>query len=286
MVKKIVKHSKNPHSKNPHSRHMQNQKQGTHHKKVSQKVSHQTHRAHLEHPEYQKHRKTQNHSKSKKVSRPVKNRKQQPRKQSSSNSYQKDDYESDIDEFDDADFDSEIDDRADLEDGIAEDGDDDDIIDDDDDINADIDAEIDENVDETELDRRKAINDKNFIRLKDKIMKWLDNDDKIKELNLVLKKYKQAKKEQEEFIIDMITRMGVDDRKIDVHNDDNQLRGRVYRHKSVTKGAIKEDIIKKALMEAIQDETKVNQLVKKIESKRPINERYYLKRTKGNKDGE
>jgi len=82
----------------------------------------------------------------------------------------------------------------------------------------------------------------------------------------------------------MITKLGMEDNKIDVHDENNNIRSRVYRHKSVTKGSLKEDIIKDALMEAIRDEKKVDQLVKKIESKRPINERYYLKRTKGNQD--
>lgn len=126
--------------------------------------------------------------------------------------------------------------------------------------------------------------DKTRQRLKNKIVEWLDSDDKIKILNTRTKKYKDAKKEQEETIISIITKLGMDDNKIDVHDDNDNLRSRVYKHKSVTKGSLKEDIIKDALMEAIRDEKKVDQLVKKIESKRPINERYYLKRTKGNKD--
>ena len=121
-------------------------------------------------------------------------------------------------------------------------------------------------------------------KLKNKINSWLDYDDKIKELNGKTKKYKDAKKQQEDTIISMITKLGMEDNKIDVTDNKDQLRGRVYRYRSVTKGGLKEDIIKDALMEAIRDEKKVDQLVKKIESKRPINERYYLKRTKGNKD--
>jgi len=121
-------------------------------------------------------------------------------------------------------------------------------------------------------------------RLKRKINGWLDYDDKIKELNVKAKKYKDAKKQQEEEIIRMITKLGMEDKKIDVHDNNNEMRGRVYRHKSVTKGALKEEIVKNALLEVIRDEKKVDQLIKKIDSKRPINERYYLKRTKGNKD--
>lgn len=142
----------------------------------------------------------------------------------------------------------------------------------------------DDQIDEEERISEQKITDKDFMRLKEKIMRWLDNDDKIKEMNQKIKKYKDTKKEQEKIIIEMITKMGVEDKKIDVHDENQQLKGRVYRHKSVTKGAIKEDIIKKALMEAIRDEKKVDQLVKKIDSKRSITERYYLKRTKGNKE--
>ena len=128
------------------------------------------------------------------------------------------------------------------------------------------------------------LEDKTKERLKGKIMEWLDYDDKIKILNAKAKRYKDAKKQQEELILKMISKLGVNDTKIDVHNDENEFCGRVYRHKSSTKGALKEDIIKDALMEVFRDEKKVVQLLKKIDSKRPINERYYLKRTKGNKD--
>ena len=132
--------------------------------------------------------------------------------------------------------------------------------------------------------KRKKLDDKTVQRLKKKIVDWLDYDDKIKTLNAKSKKYKDAKKQQEELIIKMITKLEVEDMKIDVHDNENNFRSRVYRHKSVTKEALKEKIIKDALMEAIHDEKKVDQLCKKIESKRPVKERYYLKRTKGNKN--
>ncbi len=130
----------------------------------------------------------------------------------------------------------------------------------------------------------RTIDDKTKQRLKSKIGDWLDYDDKIKVLNAKTKKYKDAKKQQEELIIKMLTKLEMGDTKIDVTDNKNNFRSRVYRHKSVTKEALKENIIKDALMEAIHDEKKVDQLVKKIDSKRPIKERYYLKRTKGNKN--
>lgn len=129
-----------------------------------------------------------------------------------------------------------------------------------------------------------ALCDKTKEHLKNKIDDWLDCDDKIKLLNTKLKQIKDEKKAQEDFIIKVITKLGMDDQKIDIHDKDKQLRSRVYKHKSVTKGAYKENIIKDALMEAIRDEKKVDNLLKKIDSKRPLNERTYLKRTKGTKE--
>jgi hypothetical protein len=160
------------------------------------------------------------------------------------------------------------------EDEVIEDEVNDEVIDDDDEVIEDVE----------EVRPKIKLADKTRERLKKKIVEWLDCDDKIKTLNTRTKKYKDAKKQQEDVIIKMITKLGMEDNKIDVHDNNDNLRSRVYRHKSVTKGSLKEDIIKDALMEAIRDEKKVDQLVKKIESKRPINERYYLKRTKGNKD--
>jgi hypothetical protein len=119
-------------------------------------------------------------------------------------------------------------------------------------------------------------------RLKGIILQWINNDDRIKEMNAQLKELKDAKKVQEETILKMLVNLGMDKDAVDVKDDDGQFRGRVYRQKSTTKGALKEDTIKAALMELFQNEKKVDQMVKKIESKRPINERYYLKRTKGN----
>lgn len=132
--------------------------------------------------------------------------------------------------------------------------------------------------------KRIRLEEKTKEHLKNKLNNWLDYDDKIKELNKKIKKYKDEKKQQEEFIIKVITNLGIGEKKIDVQDKNNQFRSRVYRHKSITKAALKDNIIKDALMEAIRDEKKVDHLIKKIDSKRPINERYYLKRTKGNKN--
>ncbi len=117
--------------------------------------------------------------------------------------------------------------------------------------------------------------------LKQKITIWMDNDDKIKELSDKIKKYRKDKKTQEEIILDIIEKVGLKDKKLDVWNGDNELRGRVYRHKSITRGTLNNDIIKEALMEVMGNEVRVNELIKKIESKRKPKQRYYLKRTRG-----
>ena len=79
----------------------------------------------------------------------------------------------------------------------------------------------------------------------------------------------------------MIERMGMEQQRLDVTDKSGNVRARVYRHKSVTKASIKEDLLKDTLMEIHQNEKKVDQIIKKIDSKRQLNERFYLKRTKG-----
>lgn len=150
--------------------------------------------------------------------------------------------------------------------------------------NCDIHDSVHRDENQEEQEQEVELNDIIKNRLKKKIISWMDYDDKIKQLNTKTKKYKDAKKQQEELIIDMINKLGIGSKKLAVNDENNNFRGDVYRYKSITKGAIKEDIIKDALMEAIRNEDKVNQLIKKIDSKRPINERYYLKRTNKNKD--
>jgi len=145
------------------------------------------------------------------------------------------------------------------------------------------DSESEQNDDEEIKMENNQTNEKVKERLKKKILEWLDYDDKIKELNNKSKKIKNAKKREEEIIMKMITKLGMDGAKIDV-KDKNNLKSRVYKYKSVTKGPINAEIIKRTLMEGMINEKKADHFVKKkIENTRPINENYYLKRTKGEK---
>jgi hypothetical protein len=144
-----------------------------------------------------------------------------------------------------------------------------------------VEEEEEEELEDIENEPAPEIDARTAAKLKRKINEWLDYDEHIKEMTGKMKKYKDAKKKEEESIIEMITNLGLDQSKIDVHDKKGAIRSRVYRQKSVTKEALKESIIKDALMETIQNEKTVNQLLKKIDSKRPVKERFYLKRTKG-----
>ena len=130
-----------------------------------------------------------------------------------------------------------------------------------------------------EIEDSKPIPTAAIGKLKEKILSWVSNDDKIKEMTKKMKAYKDQKKEQEATILKLIEKLDIGETKLDTG------KCRVYRSKSVTKGAIKEDIIKGALLEVFKSEKQVDQLIKKIDSKRPVVERTYLKRTKGEKDG-
>jgi hypothetical protein len=122
-------------------------------------------------------------------------------------------------------------------------------------------------------------------RLKKKIIEWLDLDDQIRDFSKKAKKLKRLKLQLEKEIIDSLDKLGLENEKIDVFDpQQNRLRGRVYKYRSIAKMPYKEDNIKDALMESLNNERTVNQLVKKIESKRPVKERFYLKRTRGNSD--
>lgn len=140
-------------------------------------------------------------------------------------------------------------------------------------------------VDKTIDKKIKIENDKKTKeKLKKKISEWMDFDDKIKEHNAKLKIFKTSKKENEKLIIDIIEKLELGDLKFVVPDEKSGVRGHVYREKKITRQAIKEDTIKCVLMEVVNDQNKVDQLLKKIDAKRTIVESYRLKRTKGNQN--
>jgi hypothetical protein len=138
-----------------------------------------------------------------------------------------------------------------------------------------------ESSDKKKTKGKKLNTQENKLILKKAIESWLKCDDRIRDLNNLVKEQKDAKKEREKLILKMIEKMGMEQQRLDVTDKNGNVRARVYRHKSVTKSSIKEDLLKDALMEIYQNEKKADQVIKKVDSKRQLNERFYLKRTKG-----
>lgn len=144
----------------------------------------------------------------------------------------------------------------------------------------------DENEEDNEVEIKPAIaSDKTKERLRKKINCWMDCDDKIKSLNARIKKYKDAKTQQEDFIMKIISLLEKEEKdegvKIMVKNENNETRGYVFRKKTTTREPIKEAFIREALTEHfLGNEKKVEQLIKKIDKRRTIKEKYYLRRSK------
>ena len=119
--------------------------------------------------------------------------------------------------------------------------------------------------------------------LKTQIQAWMDYDDKLKELAKKSKKYRDAKKKQEETILKVITSLGFEeDPEIEVTDSKTgNLRGKVSRVTKTKPEPYGPGNIKQALMEQMKDEKKVDELFEKIKNARKTEKRVYLKRTKG-----
>jgi ABC-type Fe2+-enterobactin transport system substrate-binding protein len=139
--------------------------------------------------------------------------------------------------------------------------------------------------DESEEESVEEMDQKTKEQLKNFASKWIDYDDKIKELNGKVAKIKKLKKQNEVSLLKIINQYESDENKIKINIKDpnDELRGRVYRYKSTTKEPLKQDVIKRGLLEALGDQTKVDEMYKKIESKRRDIHRNYIKRTNGNR---
>jgi len=137
-----------------------------------------------------------------------------------------------------------------------------------------------ENIDTTEEISEEEDDDatkKKKKKLKENIMAWLTHDDRIKMYQKKIKEHKDAKKDIESKVLKGIKDLKMEDKKLDTDG------GRVYQSVSVTRGSIKEDTIKMALKGYFKKESHLDEVVKKIDNMRPIKERVYLKRTKGEK---
>lgn len=104
------------------------------------------------------------------------------------------------------------------------------------------------------------------------VKKYLEVDDKLKEIKEKTKNLNLEKKEKEEFILDYLQTL--DEKVIDVPN------GKLKRNVSKTQAPLKKETIQKALAELIGDANKATTMTEQIIKSRPIIERVTLKRTK------
>lgn len=111
------------------------------------------------------------------------------------------------------------------------------------------------------------------------VKKYLDVDDKLREIKEKTKNLNLEKKDREEFILNYLQTL--DEKVIDVPD------GKLRRNISKTQAPLKKEVIQKALTELMGDATKATAMTDKIINSRPTIERVTLKRTRNRvKDAE
>lgn len=117
-------------------------------------------------------------------------------------------------------------------------------------------------------DEKKKIS-KEFV---DAVKKYLDIDDKLREIKERTKNLNTEKKTKEEYILDYL--QTIDEKVIDVAD------GKLRRNVSKTQAPLKKETIQKALIEIVGDANKATIMTDQIIKSRPTVERVTLKRTK------
>ena len=104
------------------------------------------------------------------------------------------------------------------------------------------------------------------------VKKYLDVDDKLRQLKETSKTLTNEKKQKEEFILNYL--QSVDEKTIDVPD------GKLRRNVSKTIAPLKKETIHSTLTEIVGDSNKAMAMTEKIIKNRPMIERVTLKRTK------
>ena len=105
---------------------------------------------------------------------------------------------------------------------------------------------------------------------KQMVVQYIKSDDKIREVNDQLKEYKTKKKQAEDYILKELE--NYDEKAIIVSG--SMLR----KNEQESKSALKQDIIKDALMNKLNNETEVKKLLELMDQKRSVVKRVTLKR--------
>jgi len=103
------------------------------------------------------------------------------------------------------------------------------------------------------------------------VKKYLELDDKIKEIKNSMKELSNDKKQNEEFILNYL--QTIDEKTVEIA--DGKLIRNVYK----TQGALKKELIQKALVDLTGDSVKATSITDEIIKSRPVIERVSLKRT-------
>lgn len=104
------------------------------------------------------------------------------------------------------------------------------------------------------------------------VKKYLEVDDKLREIREKTKTLTSEKKEREEYILNYL--QSIDEKVVDVSD------GKLRRNISKTQAPLKKELIQKSLTEIIGDATKATAITDQIIKSRPMVERVTLKRTK------
>ena len=123
---------------------------------------------------------------------------------------------------------------------------------------------------ESDSEYRKKM-EKMTEEFKEWVINWVERDDHIRKLNTELKECKEEKKQFEEAILEHME--AIDENIIGITN------GKLRKNKSKSTASLKQDTIKIALAEIINDEAKAIEMTKYIMDKRDTVEKINLKRT-------
>jgi hypothetical protein len=104
------------------------------------------------------------------------------------------------------------------------------------------------------------------------VKKYLEADNKLREIREKTKEYNTEKKNREEFILNYL--QAVNENVIDISD------GKLRRNVSKTQAPLKKETIEKALTEIVGDANKAIAMTDKIIKSRPTIERVTLKRTR------
>jgi len=110
---------------------------------------------------------------------------------------------------------------------------------------------------------------KDFV---DSVKRYLEVDDKLREIKEKTKDLNNEKKQKEEFILNYL--QTIDEKVIDVAD------GKLRRNISKTQAPLKKETIQKALIDIVGDANKATAMTEQIIKSRPVVERVTLKRTK------